>query len=242
MPVWNPWHGCKKISEGCRNCYVYRRDSRYGKDSSFVTKNADFDMPLKKNKDGLYKLLTSDMVYLCMTSDFFLDSADIWRKDIWDIIRRRCDLNFMIITKRIHRFYEMLPCDWGDGWDNVYITCTCENQAAADFRLPIFRDLPIKHKAIACEPLLEKIDVEKYLDCIDLLVAGGESGENARICNFDWICNLKRQCDNTDTAFYFKQTGARFVKDSKLYIIPRKYQHIQAKKAKINTVKEDFRL
>ena len=31
--TWNPWHGCKKISAGCLNCYVYRTDSKYEKDS-----------------------------------------------------------------------------------------------------------------------------------------------------------------------------------------------------------------
>ena len=48
MVVWNPWHGCKKISSGCENCYVYRRDMQFGKDSSIVTKTLDFDLPIKK--------------------------------------------------------------------------------------------------------------------------------------------------------------------------------------------------
>ena len=241
MPIWNAWHGCDKISEGCRNCYVYRRDSKYGKDSTEITKNKDFDLPLRKNSDGLYKLMTREIVYVCMTSDFFHEKADIWRKDIWDIIRKRCDLQFMIITKRIHRFYEVLPDDWGDGWDNVGITCTCENQDRADFRLPIFEKLPVKFKAIACEPLLEKINLEKYLGNVDLLVAGGESGEKARLCEYDWILDLKKQCENTNTQFYFKQTGALFKKDGKIYRIPRKLQHIQAQKAQINTLTErDF--
>lgn len=25
--IWNPWHGCRKCSEGCRNCYMYYLDS-----------------------------------------------------------------------------------------------------------------------------------------------------------------------------------------------------------------------
>lgn len=37
---WNPWHGCRKISEGCRNCYVYRQDSRHDKDSREVRQTA----------------------------------------------------------------------------------------------------------------------------------------------------------------------------------------------------------
>ena len=62
-------------------------------------------MPVKCNRKGDYKLQSDgERVYTCMTSDFFLDEADGWRAEAWDIIRRRSDLNFVIITKRIHRF------------------------------------------------------------------------------------------------------------------------------------------
>ena len=73
MAIWNPWHGCKKISPGCYNCYVYRRDAEFGKDSSIVTKTAMFDLPLKRNRKKEYKLQPeSEPVYTCMTSDFFI--------------------------------------------------------------------------------------------------------------------------------------------------------------------------
>ena len=114
MATWNPWHGCKKISPGCANCYVYRRDAEFGKDSSIVTRTSSFDMPIKRNRKGEYKLQPDgESVYTCMTSDFFLDEADEWREEAWDIIRRRSDLHFVIITKRIHRFEVELPGDWG---------------------------------------------------------------------------------------------------------------------------------
>ena len=80
------------------------------------------------------------------------------------MIKQRRDVTFFIITKRIHRFAECIPDDWGDGYDNVHICCTCENQKAADFRLPIFLEAPIKQKSIICEPLLEQIDLSRYLD------------------------------------------------------------------------------
>lgn len=90
MATWNPWHGCKKISPGCANCYVYRRDAEFGKDSSIVTRTSSFDMPVKCNRRNEYKLqLKGEDVYTCMTSDFFLDEADAWRPEAWDIIRRR---------------------------------------------------------------------------------------------------------------------------------------------------------
>jgi len=127
-----------------------------------------------------------------------------------------------------------LPPDWQDGYDNVAVGCTVENQFQADKRLPIFLSLAIKHKMIICAPLLENIDVSKYLDGIEELSAGGESGYNARVCDFDWVLNLHRQAVLNDVAFYFHQTGARFKKDGKIYRIPRKYQHLQARKANLN--------
>jgi protein gp37 len=152
------------------------------------------------------------------------------------MIRQRSDLDFMFITKRISRLADVLPCDWGEGYGNVAIGCTCENQARADERLPIFLDLPIKHRSIICEPLFEEIDLSAYLSCgeVERVVAGGESGVNARVCNYDWILKIREQCKEYGVKFWFKQTGYRFVKDGRLYLIDRKAQHSQARRAGIN--------
>ena len=97
MIIWNPWHGCKKYSSGCLNCYVYRRDQSIGKDSSIISKTNSFDLPLKRNRSGEYKITASDNpVYICMTSDFFIEYADQWRKEIWNIIRIRTNLSSLI--------------------------------------------------------------------------------------------------------------------------------------------------
>jgi protein gp37 len=74
--VWNPWHGCHKFSEGCLNCYVYRRDTKVGRDASTVTKNQDFDLPVKTKREGGYRIEPNTRLYSCMTSDFFLPDAD----------------------------------------------------------------------------------------------------------------------------------------------------------------------
>lgn len=74
----------------------------------------------------------------CFTTDFFLPETDEWRKDIWAIIKERTDIDFLILTKRIDRFPQSLPSDWGTGYDNVNIGCTVENQTLADYRLPLF--------------------------------------------------------------------------------------------------------
>ena len=237
MPIWNPWHGCHKISPGCKNCYVYRRDSSFGKDSSLVTKTADFDLPVRRDRFMDYKMKTSEEpVYTCMTSDFFVEEADPWRPGIWAMIRERADLHFVIITKRIHRFPDCLPSDWGDGYENVTIECTCEDQEMADLRLPLFLKYPIRHRRLIHEPMLGPISVEEYLKTglIEHVTCGGESGDAARICDFSWILSVREQCRRIGVPFYFKQTGAKFKKDGRLYRIPRKAQMPQARKANID--------
>ncbi len=235
MALWNPWHGCHKISPGCKHCYVYRLDSRYEKDSSVVAKTGNFDLPMKKNRAGEYKLSGGETIYTCFTSDFFLEDADEWRPEAWRIMRQRPDLDFLIITKRIDRFHVNLPDDWGNGYPNVAVCNTVENQDRADYRLPILLKEPIRHKMIICEPLLEPIDLMPYLDpSVEQVVAGGESGNEARLCKFEWVLQIWEQCREKGIPFWFKQTGANFEKDGRVYRVPRKYQHSQARKAGID--------
>lgn len=235
MAKWNPWHGCHKISPGCAHCYVYRMDEHHERDSNTVVKNSEFNLPVRKNRWGGYKIPAGEVVYTCFTSDFFLEDADEWRPETWAMIRERKDLSFFIVTKRIHRLMETIPEDWGRGYDNVTICCTVENQERADYRLPIFLEAPIRHKQIICEPLLEQINLSRYLGgWIDGLIAGGESGNDARLCRYQWVLSLREQCREAGVPFTFKQTGAYFEKDGRLYHIARRFQHTQAKQAEID--------
>lgn len=151
------------------------------------------------------------------------------------MMRQRSDCWFYFFTKRIHRLADCLPPDWGDGYDNVLIGCTVENQDRADYRLPIFLDLPIKHRSIIASPLLERLDLRPYLDDrIEEVATGGESGVEARPCDYDWILDLRRQCVEKDIPFRFHQTGAYFIKDGRMYRVRRRYQLSQARKANID--------
>ncbi len=242
MPIWNPWHGCHKLSAGCANCYVYRRDERIGKDAGIVTKTGDYNLPMKMNRKREYKLTPEDgVVFTCMTSDFFVEDADEWRQGCWDMIRYRRDLHFFIITKRIDRFEQCMPSDWGDGWDHVTICSTCENQDRADYRIPILLSLPLKHRRIASEPMLGEIDIDRYLatGLIEQVVCGGESGPNARPCHLEWVLKLREDCVKNRVPFIFRQTGAVFVKDGKTYHVERKYQASQARKSGLSYIPEE---
>lgn len=233
--AWNPWHGCKKYSSGCKNCYVYSRDSKYEIDSTNVRKTASFDLPIRKNRAGEYKIPSGVQLGTCFTSDFFIEDADKWRADAWAFMKERSDLLFLMLTKRILRAESCFPADWGDGYPNVSIGCTCENQQAADERLPTYGRLPIYHKFIAAAPILEAIDLRNYLSGIEKVSVGGESGANARPCHYDWVLSLSVQCRVANVGFWFQQTGANFIKDGKQYTIPRRLQHVQAKKSGLST-------
>ncbi len=108
---WNPWHGCTKISEGCKYCYVYRQDEMYGsmKASSICRKTANFDLPIKRKRNGSYKIPSGKVIFTCFTSDFLLKDADEWRNDCWKMIKERKDCWFYFFTKRIDRLEKCLP-------------------------------------------------------------------------------------------------------------------------------------
>ena len=207
---WNPWHGCTKISPGCKYCYVYRQDEMYGADisSSLCRKTGNFNLPLKKKRDGSFKIPEGRIVFTCFTSDFLLEDADPWRGECWEMMRMRQDLMFYFFTKRIDRLEKCLPGEWGEGFDNVIVGCTVENRAMADYRLPIFRSLPIKHKSIIVAPMLEHMDISAYIDEeIEEVSVSGESGADARVCDFEWVLDIRRQCIEKNVPFRFHQTG-----------------------------------
>ena len=238
--MWNPWHGCHKISAGCKHCYVFRQDAAFGTSipSSEVRKTTSFNLPMRRDRKRNWKFPAGTEFALCFTSDFLIEEADEWRSEIWSIIRERSDCRFFFFTKRIDRLTECLPDDWGEGYDNVGIGCTVENQDRADHRMPIFLSIPIKHRLVIVAPMLERINLLPYLDAemIEEVSVGGESGKYARTLDYDWVLDMHRQCKEAGIPFSFHQTGSYLLKDNRVYHIPRNLQHSQAKKAGLNDI------
>jgi len=234
--MWNLWHGCHKKSEGCQHCYVYRRDASFEKDANIVTKTTSFSLPVRRDRSGSWKVPSGTLMWTCFTSDFFIEEADAWREEAWLMIHRRSDLHFFMTTKRIERFEECKSADWDDGYRNVTIAVTVENQQECDRRLPVYIPLPIRHKMLICEPLLEAINFRSYLheELFEMVIVGGESGPEARPCDFEWVKQIRLQCINSGTAFHFKQTGACFVMNGRTYHVERNLQKAQAQKANID--------
>ena len=230
---WEPWTGCHQISEGCSNCYFYGpRAKHYGQNT--ITKTDKFDWPIRTNSKGEYNIKGNKILATCFATDFFLPEADEWRKEAWAMIKQRTDIDFLILTKRIDRFLVSLPEDWGHGYENVNIGCTVENQATADYRLPLFLSYPIKHRFIACAPLLESIDLTPYLYGVEHVSVGGETSRDARVCNYNWILDIREQCVQANVTFWFKNTGSLFQHDDVLEKINPFKQTTRAKELNIN--------
>ena len=243
--IWNPWHGCIKKSEGCENCYMYYLDHKHGRDGSKIYKSDNnFYYPIKKKLNGEYQIKSGELIRVCMTSDFFLEEADKWRIEVWQIIASRKDVKFYILTKRPERIIDNLPSDWNEGYENVILNVTCENQKRVDERMPIFMKVPAKHKGVMVAPFIGEVSLGKYLNLggIEQVICGGENYNGSRICNFEWVKKLANDCRDANVNFSFIETGTYFVKDNKLYTIHnKKTQSIMAYKANINFVMKDVK-
>ena len=190
--IWNPWHGCRKVSEGCQNCYMYFLDAQRGKDGGDIYRTkAGFRYPLSKDRSGQYKVKSGEMLRVCM------------------------------LTKRPERVEKCLPRGWGDGWDNVMLNVTAENQRRADERVPILLSLPFRHKGVMCAPFLGTVTLKDALATgqIEQVLCDGENYGGSRPCHYEWVKALREECAEADVTFVFCGTGRRFVKDGKLYKI-----------------------
>jgi protein gp37 len=204
--TWNPWQGCNKVSSGCDNCYMFtEREGRWGIKSNVVTRSAPttFNKPLKWKDPA--------KVFTCSWSDFFHVDADKWRDEAWDIIRRTPHLTYQILTKRAHRIHDHLPDDWGEGWDNVWLGVSCEEQRFSYLqRIYHLSCIPAKVRFISAEPLLGKVVIPvEYMSQINWVISGGESGPNARPADINWFRSLRDQCAEHNVAYWHKQNGGR---------------------------------
>lgn len=208
--TWNPWQGCTKVSPACANCYMFRDMKRYGRDGAVVRRSAHktFGLPLNRKRDGSYALTPGMKVFTCSWSDWFHTAADEWRPEAWAIIKQRPDLVFQIVTKRTERIAECLPADWGDGYPNVWMLATVENQEWANIRVPQLLDVPAVVRGLSMEPLLGQVFLPAgWLRGLHWIITGGESGPGARPTHPDWFRSLRDQAQAAGVAFHHKQNG-----------------------------------
>lgn len=210
--TWNPWHGCTKVSEGCKYCYMYRDKERYGQDPTTVMRSkTNFNAPLKWKDPTL--------IFTCSWSDWFIEDADEWRKEAWEIIKKTPQHTYQILTKRPERILQCLPDDWGEGYPNVWLGVSVENQKAVK-RVGELVKVPAIVRFISAEPLLELVDLD-LLDSIHWVIVGGESGNSTgkykfRKCSLGMIAYILMQCQDSNVPVFIKQLGTWLSTDLKL--------------------------
>ncbi|MEO1417519.1 MAG: DUF5131 family protein [Bacteroidota bacterium] len=231
--TWNPWHGCTKVSAGCKNCYMYRDKAKYGQDGSTVQRSkTQFTAPLKWKKPQL--------IFTCSWSDFFEPQADEWRAEAWEIIKQTPQHTYQILTKRPERIKKCLPKDWivetesrdrplELNYPNVWLGVSVENQQTAEERIPILNAVPAICRFISFEPLLEMIHLSRELsnfrpwdwDLIHWIIIGGESGNDSGIhryrrCRNSWIKVMAYPFLKNQIPVFIKQLGTHLAKELSL--------------------------
>jgi protein gp37 len=230
--TWNPWHGCHKVSQGCKECYMFREKKMYGQDPNVVVRSkTKFREPLSW-KDPR-------MVFTCSWSDWLIEEADAWREEAYDIIRRTPHLTYQILTKRIERATGHWPMP---PFPHVWLGVSVENQETADERIPLLLNTPAAIRFVSYEPALGPVDfvgrpvsgsdktrrnwltgefahvpfrshtqagsmIVRTKPKLDWLIVGGESGPNARPPHPQWFRDVRDQCQAAGVPFFFKQFG-----------------------------------
>ena len=224
--TFNPWIGCQKISAGCDHCYAETlMDTRYHRvqwgqrkteatvpsvGTRVRTSEQYWRQPHTWNRHFAAfqaKHKRRQRVFCASLADVFDNQVDrTWRRDLWQTIYETQHLDWLLLTKRPENIEPMLPPrHWGDGWPNVWLGTTCEDQAAYDKRWPILRRVPARVRFISYEPALGPLDIRRHDEMPDWLICGGESGKGYRPMPEEWADDIRFDCGLLGVPFFMKQ-------------------------------------
>lgn len=221
--TFNPWWGCVKVSEACRNCYAEAFAKRVGKAVWGVkSRRRFFDAehwaaPLKWN--AKVAAGASERVFCASMADVFerlaavhpdADNMSRARAQLWQLVLATPSLDWLLLTKRPENVCGAVPGSWLKAWpQNVWIGTTVEDQETADIRLPHLLTVPSRIRFVSCEPLIAPLTLAPQLGRtgVNWVIAGGESGAKARPTQTSWVRQLRDECLQAAVPFHFKQWG-----------------------------------
>ena len=219
--TWNPIWGCRKVSHGCKYCYAERWIE--GKQGEVFAQVRRTSAQTWGQMARLNKKLTGNepfrerLVFTCSMSDFFIQEADQYRAELWQIIKATPNLIYQILTKRPERIAANLPPDWGEGYANVWLGTSVEDQTNFNQRMPILAQVPAVVRFLSAEPLIGGINIESAQGKIDWVIVGGESGFNTgkwryRPCELHWIEDIVNKGRAMVIPVFVKQVGTHLCK------------------------------
>ena len=204
--TWNPTTGCTKVSSGCKHCYAEKMAERlqsmnapgYDNGFSLSLMPERITQPINRKKPTMYFVNSmSDLFHEDIPFDF-LDK-------VFSTIKITKQHTYQVLTKRAERMSEYFKTR--DVPNNVWLGVTVEDKEFGLPRIRILQKINAEIRFLSCEPLLEDLGIID-ISGIHWVIAGGESGTNARPMEENWVLSLKNQCDRSGTAFFFKQWGA----------------------------------
>ena len=213
--TWNPVTGCTKVSPGCENCYAERMARRLAGRFGYpeapyhfdVTLHPDrLDEPLRRKKPTRY--------LVCSMGDLFHDDVPLAHlASVFGVAIAADWHTFLILTKRPKRMREFvshLEAKTGlslRSFGNIWPGVTVENQDEM-WRVEELLKIPGAKHWVSGEPCLSMMDFTPWLDRLDWLVLGGETGPGARPCHPDWVRQVRDDCVAAGVDYFFKGWGA----------------------------------
>ncbi|KPH80510.1 DUF5131 family protein [Bosea vaviloviae] len=214
--TFNPWTGCTNVSPGCDHCYAESWSKRsghvkWGNNPRKRTTAQYWKVPAvwEANATAFYKLKgRRQRVFCASLADVFDNQAEPgWRSDLFALIAATPSLDWLLLTKRPQNVKKMLPSDWKDGYSNVWLGLTAEDQVRFDQRWKHLSAIPASVRFISYEPAIGPLRIVDAPVQPDWLISGGESGNGARIVEADWIRQIDADCAAGGVAHFFKQWG-----------------------------------
>ena len=213
--TWNPTTGCDRVSPGCDRCYALtlskRRkamgSSKYERDGDPRTSGPGFRLTLHPfSLDVPRRWSAPRLVFVNSMSDLFHDDVPLeFIEQVFEVIRETPQHTYHVLTKRAQRLSrEAGALDWPT---NLWMGVSVESRRYA-FRIDHLRTVPAAVRFVSAEPLLGPLGALD-LEGIQWLIAGGESGANARPMVPAWATELRDACRSEGVAFFFKQWGGR---------------------------------
>lgn len=203
--TWNPVRGCTKVSPGCTHCYAETFAERFRGVAGHPYEQG-FDLrlvPEKLNEPLQWR--KPRMVFVNSMSDLFHDGVpEEFIFDVFDVMQRADWHQFQVLTKRPDR--AVMLNDKIKWPPNVWFGVSIETRKYL-WRLDRLKTLGARVKFLSLEPLLGALG-NFSLAGIDWVIAGGESGHNARPMDPAWVCAIRDRCQDAEVPFFFKQWGA----------------------------------
>jgi len=207
--TWNPVRGCTKISPGCTHCYAETFAERF---RGVPGHPFEFGFDLRLVPEKLAEPLRwpkSKMIFVNSMSDLFHEKVpDEYIEAVATVMAKANWHTYQILTKRAERMRELLSSklNFAAKLPQIWWGVSVENRQHGLPRIKHLRAAPAQVRFLSIEPLLENLG-EINLSGIDWVIVGGESGPGARPMEADWVRQIRAQCRESKTAFFFKQWG-----------------------------------